>query len=737
VIERSGALVETEFKIKATAKAFSILSSGLYANKIRAIIRELSCNAYDSHVAAKKTDVPIEIHLPTMLDPTFYVKDFGVGLDHEGVTQLYTTYFESTKSDSNDYIGALGLGSKSPFSYTESFQVESRFEGMKRFYTAFINESGTPAITKIAEQKTDEPNGLTVSLQVKKDDIAAFETEAKHALMYFSPLPKVLGKKNFETHGLRHTITGNEWKIRESDYYAFMNGPYVLQGFVAYPINVDVLRQQKLSEAAQAILELNIDIIVQMGEVEVAASREALSYNKHTIANLVRRVEAIGSDMYDSVQAEFNRCTNLWSARMKYMAFRKETNQNTSLMLMFRRLCEKKPFTWQGKNLDDDLKLDVGTVDNVEIVMYYKTRSNKALQRSFVYEPGTKSKHFDDKQKTFGFELELHPDLPVLIDDLYGGNDIIRQWLEERINKAGKDSKYALVLRPLSRKVEMEAKQEIGNILAELGGPNALLVSKLGFERTKKSYYKKRATNLLYVWAGFATNGGYRKNQVRRTFSKNCWRTKQIDLADGGLYLPVDRFAVMHNGKEQEYIDEMLSTAVALNILSQQQVDSELVALNEKELVKAQEEGTWTNAITFIETEFAKLNQNHALTNTVVAADLLDKLGRGMSQSIIVPWKRLRDKVVDCDFKTLIDTVIGYAANKTEHRLVNKAIDHFKFADERQYIIDTVDAVMAQWKSVKSQYEMFDLINWGGLHVGNVQIVIDYINMQEKLRQKS
>jgi hypothetical protein len=30
----------TEFAIKATAKSFNILSSGLYANKIRAIIRD-------------------------------------------------------------------------------------------------------------------------------------------------------------------------------------------------------------------------------------------------------------------------------------------------------------------------------------------------------------------------------------------------------------------------------------------------------------------------------------------------------------------------------------------------------------------------------------------------------------------------------------------------------------------------------------------------------------------------
>ena len=110
-----------EFRIRNSAKAFSILSSGLYANKIRAIIRELSCNAVDSHVAAGKADVPFEVHLPTALSPWFSIRDFGTGLSHEQVTKIYTTYFESTKTDSNDFIGALGLGSKSPFSYTNNF----------------------------------------------------------------------------------------------------------------------------------------------------------------------------------------------------------------------------------------------------------------------------------------------------------------------------------------------------------------------------------------------------------------------------------------------------------------------------------------------------------------------------------------------------------------------------------------------------------------------------------------
>jgi len=151
-----------EFRIRNSAKAFNILSSGLYANKIRAIIRELSCNAYDSHVAAGCAERPFEVHLPTSLEPWFSVRDYGVGLSHQQVVNIYTTYFESTKTGSNDFVGALGLGSKSPFSYTENFGVTAVQNGHMGVYTAFINEQGVPSIALMTESATDEPNGVEV-----------------------------------------------------------------------------------------------------------------------------------------------------------------------------------------------------------------------------------------------------------------------------------------------------------------------------------------------------------------------------------------------------------------------------------------------------------------------------------------------------------------------------------------------------------------------------------------------
>jgi HSP90 family molecular chaperone len=99
-----------QFTIAQTSKMFKILSDSLYSDKVMAVIRELSTNAYDAHVAAGNKN-PFKVILPTQADPTFTVRDYGTGLSQKDMEELYTTYGASNKNDSNDFVGCLGLGS--------------------------------------------------------------------------------------------------------------------------------------------------------------------------------------------------------------------------------------------------------------------------------------------------------------------------------------------------------------------------------------------------------------------------------------------------------------------------------------------------------------------------------------------------------------------------------------------------------------------------------------------------
>lgn len=175
----------TNFKIKTSATAFKILSEGLYSNKIGSMIRELICNAYDAHCAAGTKDTPIDVELPIATNPVFRIRDYGTGLPEADMRTIYTTYFESTKSGDNQFIGGFGLGSKTPLCYnTEQFFVCSYFNGVKYLYNVSIGNNGAPVLTKWSEEQTSEPNGLELTISVDTNDVPRFKTEFYKFLMW-------------------------------------------------------------------------------------------------------------------------------------------------------------------------------------------------------------------------------------------------------------------------------------------------------------------------------------------------------------------------------------------------------------------------------------------------------------------------------------------------------------------------------------------------------------------------
>lgn len=300
-----------EFKIRNSAKAFKILSDGLYSNKIRAIIRELSCNALDSHVAAGKADVPFEVHLPTVLEPWFAVKDFGLGLDNHQVINIYTTYFESTKTESNDFIGALGLGSKSPFSYTENFTVTAIKDGIQRIYSAFINEQGVPSITEMGECLTDEPNGVEVKFSVTdRSDYQSFRNEARGVFAWFTNRPIITGVAEFEHYDIdykeRNIVPGVH--ARQESYN---RDSVALMGNIPYPLG-NIPDVEKHLGALSHLLSCNLVIEFQIGELDFAASREQLSYIPLTINSIRKKLEMLNANLLIHLTAKADAIESEW-----------------------------------------------------------------------------------------------------------------------------------------------------------------------------------------------------------------------------------------------------------------------------------------------------------------------------------------------------------------------------------------------------------------------------------------
>ena len=293
---------ESQFKMRTSQKAFQILSS-LYSDKPLAIVRELGCNAMDSHIANGQPNRPFNIHIPNALEPWLTIQDFGTGISHENIYEIYSVYFASTKTNTNSQVGMLGLGSKSPFCYTDNFTITSIHNQVKRIYNAYFNAQGMPTISLASQENTKDENGVAIQIPIKANDFSYFTQSVFQAFRFFDVKPNITGgsvdwrdKADFE---------GSFWKS-----YTKLNQSYAVMGGVTYPIDTYKISSEHYDIVRKAGLVIKFGI----GELDVTPSREALMYHDWVLDALNAKIELVKKDFVTKVEETIKSSTNLLDA---------------------------------------------------------------------------------------------------------------------------------------------------------------------------------------------------------------------------------------------------------------------------------------------------------------------------------------------------------------------------------------------------------------------------------------
>lgn len=343
-VQREGGEFQREqFKIASSQEAFRILSDGLYSDKIRAVVRELSTNANDSHIIAKIDDV-FEVHLPTYDEPWFRVRDFGTGMSHEDVMDLYSTYFGTNKAEELETTGCLGLGSKSPLSKVRSFTVISRFDGTERHYIVALNEERIPEVNYLPEQDAPTTDtGMEIQMAVDIGDIRTYSRKAGQVYRYFDPKcrPRVINGENYDIPEPEVLIEGEGWRMLKGD-----GTPIAIMGNVGYPLAASQV--DELSPQHQAVLSCNLEIDFPVGSLSFTPSREHLSYNRKTIAVIKERLDEIVSEVNETIGKRFEACETLWEARM--LAWQIFWSSSADLRHLV-KLADTGQITWKGEKI--------------------------------------------------------------------------------------------------------------------------------------------------------------------------------------------------------------------------------------------------------------------------------------------------------------------------------------------------------------------------------------------------
>lgn len=296
------------FSITASPKVFKILSSDLYTNKIRAVVRELITNMIDAHALNGNPEKFI-IQVPGRLDPRFVCRDFGPGMsdfDIQGDDNspgLYNSYFSSSKAESNDFIGGFGLGSKSPFSYTDTFSITSYHKGEIRGYVAYMDGDG-PQIkpTFVKEMGPDDKTGIEIVVPVEEKDFKNFAYEVSYIMRPFKDLAII--------NGLDREIDyfpdfDDYYGVNPERYWPDRGGLYAIYGGIVYPID-GVIRDRNWLSIRN---EVNY-IKFPMGSLDIAPSREALSLDDRTRKNIIERVKELSEKAFNEDVKRFKESTS-------------------------------------------------------------------------------------------------------------------------------------------------------------------------------------------------------------------------------------------------------------------------------------------------------------------------------------------------------------------------------------------------------------------------------------------
>lgn len=307
------------------AHIFGILRDTLYSDKELAVIREYSTNAWDAHREAGIGDVPIKVSLPTSLEPSLVVRDYGKGMSEEDVFGTYTQYGASTKRGSNLGVGHLGIGSKSAFCYSDTFTITSFHEGVKRVYVATLDESNVGQAVKLFEEPCGDETGIEIKIPVDPKNIHAFHRAATTLFPFFQPTPHInipITPQDFDKRVNGFILTSDE-QAEKTDSRKWI----AVMGCVPYRLDFSKFGSELLDAAlAEIVKQVDGGLYFDIGEITHGAHREEVSYTEKTKLAVLKRLKLLFDELVGELLTTIeNPTTTPWERRLAVRKFAADT----------------------------------------------------------------------------------------------------------------------------------------------------------------------------------------------------------------------------------------------------------------------------------------------------------------------------------------------------------------------------------------------------------------------------
>lgn len=512
--------VTRSFGVTDDPMLMSMLSTGFYQHPLRTMIQEIMFNAWDAHRMANCQDKPIDIYIN---DTTgLIVRDYGPGIEpgenDDNMHQIYCMYGGSTKRNLKNQTGGFGLGSKSPFAYTESFTVTSHFGGTKNMYLiSRVSEAneGKPGMTCLVRVPTTE-TGLMVTVPLKKDshfrayDLVKdvlFLSGIKANIHYMDEPVEFIESQSVNpgTYHIEKTRTGREI--------------YAVYGGVRYLIPENPEYKDEYSFLRFLAINKNIYVGFAPDSLSPLPNREGLN---------------MGEKSKETVKAVFERCTEkfqetfnplikmffqtLFEERKKeglqgHFAFYDAydtafTNSDNNLMVLKQKLIENKPQDIEADVWNVAVELIISRTEDVThyvgfhrwkvifahaFIKAYPNHKNLAfaLLKEPIFETGNKKAALDFVSSIYNTRFLMDQVTFIKkMKEAFPNDDTLIPDLRFPIGNG-----YTPVIRERSKSNKQKTKWGVGTLKAD----DPRLKRKDGFTDLNSVYHKTDTTKLSFM----------------------------------------------------------------------------------------------------------------------------------------------------------------------------------------------------------------------------------------------
>lgn len=457
------------------AKLQYLLTKGLYSDPESAVIVEWTNNGIDSVVQAGKNPIENPV-IVKVTNNSFSVQDYGLGLDKNDFETVCMDYLNSTKENTNEAIGAFGIGLKSFLSLNRSATFTCVKDGYKWKFLAYEGAEFLE-YDLISEGITDERNGVLCQIQLNDwREASNFLSKAKEKLAYYDSVvlydgDNIVNNKIIRSEGWQYSSLNKENYIHLCLKDVFYRVDYKKLGINA--IDLPIALRFSLSDGLQP-----------------TPSRETLIWNTHTIELVTKRIKEVSEwfiNKYNETCKEFKDIHHIkeyYSSRYKYLELEGESFEinelekysdvklikptypnikELELDIVYQRwsdfLCNYKivaeisynKFTAQVNKKSPLDKLNqplylIDTLPKKQVIDYLKEKHNCCYFVRKINEPRLKGKDFrDDEDYTSILSLNKFPksswrtliqDWQTLENELLNKinplPEVPKQWIESR-----------------------------------------------------------------------------------------------------------------------------------------------------------------------------------------------------------------------------------------------------------------------------------------------------------------